>query len=84
MSSASFRTVRRKIAPSFGDFTSTFGQENFYGPILCLAAQFLRWGVLLNAEKNGDNFLSQPLLFALVNCQPHLRKIAQKSPQPLS
>ena len=41
MSSASFRTVRRKIAPSFGNFTSTFGQENFYGPILCLAAQFL-------------------------------------------
>lgn len=84
MSTPSFSNQTEKNFPAFWWIYTHLGQGDFYRSIPCLAAQFLRWDVLLNAEKNGDNFLSQPLLFALVNCQPPLAKIAQKSPQPLS
>lgn len=54
MSSASFRTVRRKIAPSFGGFTSTAGREIFTALFFVYAAQILRWPWLgRGGEKRG-------------------------------
>ena len=41
MSSASFRTVQRKIAPTFGGFTPAWGGEIFTGLFFVYAAQFL-------------------------------------------
>ena len=51
MSTPSFRTVRRKIAPPFGEFTPAWGGEFFTGLFVVYAAQILRWGTLLNAEE---------------------------------
>ena len=47
MSTPMFHTGRRKISLPFGDFTPTVGRGISLGAILCLAAQFLRWGTLL-------------------------------------
>ena len=50
MSTPSFQTGRRKIAPPFGGFTPAAGRS----PILCLAAQILRWPQLgMGGEKRG-------------------------------
>ena len=44
-----------KNLPAFWWIYTCLGQKFPLGSILCLAAQFLMWGTLLNAEeKNGD------------------------------
>lgn len=55
MSSTSFRTVRRKITPPFGGFTPAWGGEFSKSLFFVYAAQFLRGGLLVNAEKMGSN-----------------------------
>ena len=61
MSSPMLRTGRRKISPPFGGFTPADGRGYFYGPILCLAAQILRWPWLgIGAEKRGGSGGSPP------------------------
>lgn len=53
MSTPMFRTGAEKNCPAFWWFYTHLGRGNFNGPILCLAAQFLMWGVLMiGREKN--------------------------------
>ena len=56
MSTPMFRTGRRKTAPPFGGFTPAWGGEFFTGLFFVYAAQFLRWGTLLNAEEKKKIF----------------------------
>ena len=61
MSTPSFQIGRRKISPPFGGFTLADGRGNLLGPILCLAAQILRWPWLgIGAEKRGGSGGSPP------------------------
>ena len=64
MSTLVFRTRRRKIAPTFGGFTPTWSREIFTGLFFVYAAQFLRRGVLLNAEEKtvGRSHIDIPKL----------------------
>lgn len=74
MSTSMFRTRQRKIAPPFGGFTSTAGRGVF--PFLCLAAQFLRGGLLVNAErKMGSN-----LTWTSQSCSPRPLQSFRYSP----
>jgi hypothetical protein len=45
-----------KNLPVFWLFYTYLGGGDFYRSILCLATQFLMWGVLLNAEKKQGRF----------------------------
>ena len=51
MSTPMFRLGAEKKFPAFWQIYTYLGRGDFYRPILCLAAQFLRWGTLLNAEE---------------------------------
>jgi hypothetical protein len=51
MSTPSFQTGRRKIAPPFGGFTPAWGGEFSKSLFFVYAAQFLRWGSPLDTEE---------------------------------
>ena len=66
MSTPSFQTGRRKIAPPFGGFTPAWGGEFSKSLFFVYAAQFLMWGVaLLNAEKKQGRFSLPNVAFLL-------------------
>ena len=58
MSTPSFQTGRRKIAPPFGGFTPAWGGEFSKSLFFVYAAQFLRWGSPLDTEEK-KRFLHQ-------------------------
>ena len=51
MSTPMFRTGAEKNCPAFWWIYTCLGQKFPLGSILCLVAQFLMWGTLLNAEE---------------------------------
>ena len=51
-----FSNPAEKNLPVFWLFYTYLGGGDFFRSILCLATQFLMWGVLLNAEKKQGRF----------------------------